>query len=261
MIGIKNRCESQLTDAQIREKIGDALERPQKVSHLTAGLFVVSFLALTLGMAVPPTFKETGSLWSKALWIAGLIWMLVAALGWKRLPPRDLKRLSKEQQRQHYRWETIWLHVWKAGYLVLVSMFMLLIALGLLTRALEPIGMVGVLTVAGYLLTFVVSFWQRRRILHVKVEGWSADTQWSRLMLRLAFIGPAAGAAIGSGLTIAVVRLHALPENMLFAFGGLLGILIANMIVPQVVQDLSVAWIHLKIRRTEANQAVAENCV
>jgi hypothetical protein len=258
MTGTRGKRKDQLTDAQIWEKVGNMLGQPQKVSHLTAAPFLSSFLALTLGVAVPPTFKETGALCGKVIWIVGLIWTLMAALGWKRLPPRELKRLPKEEQHQHYRLETIWFHFWKGGYLVQVSAAMLLIGLGGLS-ALGPVGWVSVLAVAGYLLTFAVSFCQRRRILRVKVEGWSADTQWGRLMLCLAVIGPAAGAAIGSTIGIAVARLHVLSESVVGIVVGLLGILIADMVVPQVVQDLLVAWIHLQIRRTEMNQAAKED--
>ncbi len=258
MTGTRGKRKDQLTDAQIREKIGNMLGQPQKISHLTAALFVSSFLALTLGVAVPPTFKETGALCGKFIWIAGLIWTLIAALGWKRLPPRELKRLSKEEQRQHYRLETSWFHFWKGGYLIQVSVAMLLIGLGGLS-VLGPVGWGGVLAIGGYLLTFVVSLCQRRRILRVKAEGWSADTQWGRLMLRLAVIGPAAGAAIGSTIGIAVARLHVLSESAVGIVVGLLGILLADMAVPQIVQDLSVAWIHLQIRRTEMDQAAKED--
>jgi len=131
----------------------------------------------------------------------------------------------------------------------------LLIGLGAMSYLGLP-GWVSGLAIGGYLLTFVLSFWQQRRILRVVVEGWSADTRWGKLMLRLAVIGPAVGASIGSGIGIILVRLHLLPEGILVASAGLVMILVANMIIPQVVQDFSVAWIHLQIHRTEANQTV-----
>jgi hypothetical protein len=110
------------------------------------------------------------------------------------------------------------------------------------------------LAVSGYLLSFAVSFWQRRRILRIVIEGWSADTRWGRLMLLLAAIGSAAAASIGSGTAIVLVRLHILPENVLLAYAGVWGGLVADMVIPQVVQDFSVAWIHLQIHRAEASQ-------
>jgi hypothetical protein len=248
MTGTRSKRREQFTDAQIRERIGNILGQPQKASHLTfALLFAFPFLAVTLSMAVPTGFKEMGAFWGK------VIWTLVAALGWKRLSPSDLKRLPKEQQRRHLHQEMIWFHVWKAGTIVLVSIAMLLLGLGGLS-VLELLGWVKVLAIGGYVLTFFVSFWQRRRILRSLVEGWSADTRWGRLMLRLAAIGPAVGASIGSGIGIALVRLHILPGNILLAYAGLTGILVAGIMVPQVISDLSVAWIHWQIRRVEMNQ-------
>lgn len=247
------RRKKRLTDAEIREKIGNILGQHQKASYLIATLLLSFFLALTvsMSMSVPPTLTRPGVLWGKALGIAGVLWTLVAALGWKRLSPQKLKRLPKEEQRRHYRSETMWFYFWKGGYLVQVSIAMLLMGVGLLMRVLRPAVWVSVLAGAGYLLAFVVSFCQRKRILRVIVEGWSADTRWGRLMLRLAAIGPVAGASIGVGLTRAVVRLRIVPENVLFVFGGLVGILVAYAIVPQIIHDFSVAWIHLQIRRAE----------
>jgi hypothetical protein len=246
----RNKCKKWLTDTQIRERIGNMLAHPQKASHLTAAVFAISFLALTLRFAVPPEFTETGGRWGVILWITNLAWTLVATSGWKTLPPDEFKRLSKEQQRRHLRSETIWFRFWKGGYLALVSTSMLLIGLGALSY-LGPLGWVSTLAVSGYLLTFVISFWRRQRILRVVVEGWSADTQWGRLVLRLAVIGPVAGASVGSGIGIILVRLHVLPKNILVVSAGLVGILVADMIIPQVVQDLSVAWVHSQIHRTE----------
>jgi hypothetical protein len=258
MTGTRSKRKKQLTDEQIWEKIGDMLAQPQKASDLTAAVFVMSFLAVTLRFAVPPGFTETGGRWGLILWITNLVWTLVATFGWKTLPLEELKRLSKEQQRRHLRSETIWFDFWKGGYLVIVSMSMLLLGLGMLSY-LGPMAWVSGLAVSGYILTFVLSFWQRRRILRVVVEGWSADTRWGRLMLRLAIIGPAAGASIGSGIGIILVRLHLLPESILIMSAGLVGVLVADMMVPQVVQDLSVAWIHLQIRRAEADQTAKED--
>ncbi len=248
----KTKRKKQLTDAQIQEKIGTMLAQPQKVELLTFAVFAISFLALTLCFAVPPEFKKTGGRWALVLWITNLIWALIAALGWKTLPPEEFKRLSKEQQHRHLRSETIWFHFWKGGFLALVSTNILLIGLGALS-CLGSMAWVSGLAVGGYFLAFVLSFFQQRHILRVVVEGWSADTQWGRLMLRLAVIGPAAGASIGSGIGIILVRLHVLPESILIASAGLVGILVAGMIMPQVVQDFSVMWVHLQIRRTEAN--------
>jgi hypothetical protein len=110
--------------------------------------------------------------------------------------------------------------------------------------------------VGGYLLALVFSLSQRRRILRVVVEGWSADTRWGKLMLRLAFVGPVVGASIASGVGIILVRLQILPASILLASAGLVGILVAYMVIPQVVQDFSVARIHFQIRRIEANHTM-----
>ena len=134
------------------------------------------------------------------------------------------------------------------------SLILLLTGLALL----EDVGVsawVSMLTVGGYLLTFVLSFAQRRRILRVLVQGWSTDSRWGRWMFHLALIGPAAGASLGSGIGLFLVRLHVLPESILIASAGLVGNLMAAIIVPQVVQDFSVAWIHLQTHRAEADQA------
>jgi xanthosine utilization system XapX-like protein len=149
----------------------------------------------------------------------------------------------------------MWFHFWKGGYLALGSMIMFLLGLAFLGY----LGGVSGLAVSGYLLAFVLAFLQRRRIVRVVVEGWSADTRQGRLMLRLAVMGPAMGASIGSAIGIILVRLHVLPASILLASAGLVGILVAGMIVPQVVQDFSVAWIHLQIRRAEANHATGED--
>jgi hypothetical protein len=258
MSGTGNKRKRQLTDTQIREKIGDMLAQPQKASDLTFAVFAMSFLALTLRFAVPPEFTETGGRWGLVLWITNLVWTLVAAFGWKTLPLEELKRLSKEQQRRHLRSETIWFHFWKGGYLALVSMSMLLLGLGMLSY-LGPMAWVSGLAVSGYLLAFVLAFLQRQRVLRVVVEGWSADTRWGRLMLHLVVIGPAAGASIGSGIGIILVRLHLLPESILIMSAGLVSVLVADMIIPQVVQDFSVAWIHLQARRAEADQTSQED--
>jgi fumarate reductase subunit D len=258
MAGTRSKRKGQLTDTQIRERIGDMLAQPPKASHLTAAVFVVSFLAVTLRFAVPPGFTETGGRWGLVLWITSLVWTLIAAFGWKTLPLEELKRLSKEQQRRHLRSETIWFDFWKGGYAAIVSTSMLLLGLGMLSY-LGPMAWVNGLAVGGYLLAFVLSFLQRQRILRVVVEGWSADTRWGRLMLRLAVIGPAAGASIGSGIGIILVRLHLLPESILITSAGLVGVLVADMMVPQVVQDFSVAWTHLQIRRTDMGQRARED--
>jgi hypothetical protein len=255
MAGTRSRRKGQLTDAQIREKIGDMLAQPPKASYLTAAVFAMSFLAVTLGF---PGFTETGGRWGLVLWITSLVWTLIAAFGWKTLPLEELKRLPKEQQHRHLRSETIWFDFWKGGYLAIVSMSMLLIGLGALSY-LGPMAWVSGLAVGGYILTFVLSFWQRRRILRVVVEGWSADTRWGRLMLRLAIIGPAAGASIGSGIGIILVRLHLLPESILIMSAGLVLVLVADMMVPQVVQDFSVARIHLQIRKAEVDGEVEQD--
>lgn len=246
----ESKRKKRLTDTQIQERIGNMLAHPQKAGHLTAAVFVISFLALTLRFAVPPGFTETGGRWGLILWITNLAWTLVATCGWKTLPPDEFKRLSKEQQRRYLRSETIWFRFWKGGYVLLVSTSMFLIGLGELS-CLGSLGWVSTLAVSGYLLTCALSFWQRRRILRVVVEGWSADTRWGRLMLRLAIVGPVAGASIGSGIGIILVRLHILPKSVLIASAGLVGILVGDMILPQVVQDFSVAWVHSQIHRTE----------
>ena len=82
------------------------------------------------------------------------------------------------------------------------------------------------------------------KILHLKTPH-----------LKTRFIGPAAGASLGSGIGLFLVRLHVLPESILIASAGLVGNLMAAIIVPQVVQDFSVAWIHLQTHRAEADQA------
>ena len=74
-------------------------------------------------------------------------------------------------------------------------------------------------------------------------------------MLRLAVIGPAAGASWGSAVGVFLVRLKILPLGIAAASLGLMGVLLAMMPVPQVVMDWSVAWIHLEMRRAEADQA------
>jgi hypothetical protein len=255
MAATGSRRSQRLTDVQVREKIASTVERPHKAGHLTAAAFVLTFLALTLRMAVPIRLKETAAFWATGLWIVGLIWTGIAALEWKTSPSRDPRRDQKEQECQHHRMGMIWFHVWKGGYLLLVSTFMLLIGLGLLMRALWPAGWMGVLAGAGYLLAFAASIWQRRRILQLKLGGWSADTRWGGVMLRPAVIGPVAGASVGSGIVIGLVRLHILPQEVLFVLGGVLGALIAYMIVPQVVLDLQVAWIHGMCREKEKQQA------
>jgi len=250
------RPKESLTDEQIRERIGCMLERPNKTGHLTAAVFVVSFFTLPwLLCPSSSTFRSTGVWMAGVLWTLNLVWTLVAAFGWKTLSPQELEQLSEEQRQRHFRLETIWFRVWKGGYLVLASVVFLLIVFDLL----RPTGWVGVLAVGGYLLSFAVSFWQRRRILRVVVEGWSADTRWGQLMLLLSAIGPAVGASIGSGIGIVLVRLHVLPESILLTFAGVLGILVADMVLPQVVQDFSVAWIHFQIRRAEAKQAAGKS--
>jgi hypothetical protein len=78
MSGTGNKRKRQLTDTQIREKIGDMLAQPQKASDLTFAVFAMSFLAVTLGF---PGFTETGGRWGLVLWITNLVWTLVATFG------------------------------------------------------------------------------------------------------------------------------------------------------------------------------------
>ena len=230
------------------------LAQPSKASYLIAGVLVISGLALTLPFAGPPEFAETGGRWALILWIINLVWILVAALGWKTLPLESLKRLPKDQQQRHLRSETIWFHLWKGGYLALVSVIILLIGIGSLSY-LGQMVWVRRPAIGGYLLAFIFSLLKQRRLLRVVVEGWSADSRQGRWMLRLAFLGPVIGASIASGIGIILVRLHVLPTGFLMASVGLVAILTAFLIVPQIVQDFSVAWIHFQIRKTMAPPA------
>lgn len=256
----KGKHREQLTDAQIREVIGKILPVAStwKWEWLASGAFVISFLALSIYLAVYTGLAtKTGGRWGLALWIVYLVWMLVAAFGWKRLPEEKLKYLSREQRHRHLRLATIWFFFWTGGYLALASMMWLLLSLSVLIYGaliyLGAMGWVSDLVVGGYLLAFLVSCWQWRRILCL-LELWSPETRWGKLMLRLAAIGPAA-ISIGSVIGLLMGRLHILPKSIACAHVGLLGILIAYVTVPYVVLYFSKAWIHLQIYRAEAKQA------
>jgi hypothetical protein len=250
----RGKRKSRLTDAQIEERVGNMLSQPPKTSHLTSAVFVMTFLALTLRFAVPPGFTRRGGLWGLFLWIINLLWTLLAVVGWKPLPAEGVNRVPKGDWRRQSRLETIWFHFWKGGYLLLVSASMLLIGLGMFSYPML-VGWVTGLAVAGYLMAFVLSFWHRRRILRVKVERWLVDIREGRLMLRLAIVGPVVGASIGSAIGIILVRLGLLPVNILVASAGFVGILVADMIAPAVVQDFAVAHIHWRARQAEIERA------
>jgi hypothetical protein len=252
MMSKANAHRQKLTDEQIRERIGRMMCQPQKTSNLTFAIFAVSVLALLLYFFMRLT--STGGYSALILWTINLVWALIAAVGWKTLPLERLKQLTKQQQHAHMGSETIWFHLWKGGYLTVVSAIFLLSGLALLAYA-GARTWARALAVSAYLLCFVISFLQRRRIRLVLVRGWSRDSRWGRWMLRLAVIGPAAGASWGAAVAILLVRLEILPLGIAAASLGLMGILIAMIPVPQVVMDWSVAWIHLEMRRAEADQA------
>jgi hypothetical protein len=254
----RRKSRNRLTDEQIREEICTRLRLPEKVQYLIGGVLTISFFAVMLRFGVPPAFTDTGGRWALILWIINLVWTMLVAVGWDGISLEDFKRLPKEQQQRLLRSNTIWFYLWKGGYLALVSIFMLLMGLGGLSYY-GALAWVGGLVIGGYLLALVLAFVERRRIVRVVVEGWSADTRWGKTMLRLAIIGPAAGASIGSSVGIILVRLHILPEGILLASAGLVLIMAAVMIVPQVIQDFSVAWIHLQNRESKENHIIEEN--
>lgn len=248
MSGAKRKRKKLLTDEQIQERIGNTLEGPQKANYLTFAVFAIPFYALTLVVSVPAEFRKTAVAWALAHGIVNLIWTIVAGFGWRTLPYWESKRLSKEERHHRLRLQTIWFRFWKGGFLLLFSTLTLLIGLGML-KHLRPMGWMDGLAVGVYGLAYAFSFWQRRRICHVRVEGYSPDTRWGRLMLRLAVIGPATAAATCSAITSVLARLHIVPKSVVAGFFGTLAIVLASIMVPQIVYDFTAAWIHLRIHR------------
>jgi hypothetical protein len=246
-----------LTEKQIRSRIGNTLEGSQKTSNLTFAVFAVSFAALTLVVSAPAEFRQTAVIWALAHWIVNLIWTTVAGLGWRTLPDEESEQLSKEERVRRLRLQTTWFRFWKGGYLLLVSVQMLLIGLGML-KHLQLAGWVDGLAVGTYCLAYLLSFWRRRHICHVRIVGYSPDTQWGRLMLRVGAIGPAVMASTCSAITIILARLQIVPKGVAAGFFGTLAVVLSAMIVPQVVYDFTAAWIHWQIYKTEANQAAQE---
>lgn len=250
MSGVRKRRKNLLTEEQIREKIGKMLGGSQKSSYLTFGVFAVSFLALTLIVSVPVEFRKASVAWALTCWIIHLIWTIVASFGWQTLSDEKFEQLSKEDRVRHLRLRTIWFHFWKGGFLLLVSAQILLVGLGML-KHLGLAGWIDGLAVSVYGLAGMLSFWQRRRICHMRLVGWSPDTQWGRLMLRIGAIGSATAASTCSAITIILARLHIVSKGVAAAFFGTLGVIVACMMVPQVVYDFLSAWTHLQIYRSE----------
>ena len=244
------RRKNLLTDEQMRDKISKMFEGSQKNSYLTFAVFAVSFLALTLIVSVPIEFRGASVTWVLICWIIHLIWTIVASFGWQTLSDEEFEQLLKEDRIRHLRLRTIWFHFWKGGFLLLISVQLLLVGLGML-KHLGLAGWIDGLAVSVYGLTYILSFWQRRRISHVRLVGWSPDTQWGRLMLRIGAIGPAVAASTCSAITIIVVRLHIVPKSIAIAFFGTLGVIVVCMMIPQIVHDFLLARIHLQIYRSE----------
>ena len=244
---------------QIWERISNTLDvgGAQKVSSLIFSVFAFSVMGFILVVSVPIKFKESAEAWALAHWIINLIWAVVAGFGWKTLPDSESRQLSREERARRLRLQTIWFRFWKGGFLLLFSTLVLLLGLGLL-KHLSLAGWIDGLAVAVYVLVSAFSFWQRRLICRVMVEGWSSNTRWGRLMLRLVVIGPVTAATTCSIIGIALARSHILPRSIAAVLFGTLGVVLACVIVPFVVYDFSAAWIHLQIRRAEAKQVTKE---
>jgi hypothetical protein len=257
MSGSKEKREELLTNEQIQERISRAMELGggQKSQHLIAGMFVVSFLALTLVVSAPDWYRQTAIVWASIHWGINLIWTVVAGVGWWTLPDWESRQLAKEQRCNRLRLQTMWFHFWKGGFLLLCSTLMMLMGLGMI-KHLEPAKWVDILAAIGYGLTYVFSFWRKRYLFHVKLKGRPFDKMWKRLLIRLAVIGPAIAAATCSAAMSILARLHIVPISVAAGFFGILSIGVASAIVPQIAYDFIAAWIHRQIRKTEVNQTM-----
>jgi hypothetical protein len=247
---IDGRRKKLLTDEQMREKISDMLGGSQKSSYLTFAVFAISFLALTLIVSVPVKFRETAVTWALTCWVIHLVWTIVASFGWQTLSDEEFKQLMKEDRIRYLRLRTIWFHCWKGIFLLFVSVQLLLVGLGML-KYLELAGWLDGLVVGVYGLTGILSFWQRRRIGHVRLVGGAPDTQWGRLILRIGAIGSPVAASTCSAITILLARLHVVSKGVAAAFFGTLGVIVACVMIPQVVYDFLLAWVHLQIYGSE----------
>ena len=241
------------TYRQILERIGnipEGIQATQKIANLTFAVFASFIIGVILVVSVPIEFRETALAWAFAHWGANLVWAIVIGFGWRTLTESESRQLSRKERAHRLRAQAMWFRLWKGGFLLLVSTLLLLLGIGLL-RHLGLRRWVDGLVVAVYGLIYVFSLWQRQRICHTKIEGWSPNTRWGRIMHRLGAIGPAAAASVCSALTIATVRLNIVPKSIGAGFFGILGVVLACLIVPQVIYDLIVARVHFRLHRTE----------
>jgi hypothetical protein len=232
-----------LTKSEMEAHVRALIEAPPKRSHLSAALFVSSFAAVMIVIAFRRVNLVGGRIAAVSYWTASSAWTAVCGVCWKTSGPADAGALRKNPPLLSRRVETMWFRLWKGVYLGLLSAATALTGIGMVMEALSSDTCVVYAVLAVVLLSYLLAFAGRWRILRLMVTGWSPHTRPGRLMRRLERVGPLAAAA-GASLGMFLVRSEILPREVVHALGGFVAVFVAALAAVPVVQDLMVARIH-----------------
>jgi hypothetical protein len=240
-----------LTDEQIQEKIGSRrmdLRAKYKTVNLVVSMFALSFLALTLVLIVPDEYREAAMFWAWTHWLIYLIWTILLGFVWRTLPDWESKQLTEEERCRRLHLQTMGFHLWRGGFLLPSSTLLLLLGLGSL-KYLGQTNWVDGVVVGGYSLLYLFSFWQKRFISHVRLEGWPTDSQWKRSLIQLGGVGSVGLIATCSSMASLLARLRIVPAGVAYIVIGMSSIVLASVTVPVIVFCFIEAWVHLQIAR------------